>query len=357
MRLDDYVTLGRSGLRVSPLGLGTMTFGTDWGWGADETAARAVFDRYLDAGGNFLDTADAYTAGKSETWLGKFVKERGLRDRTVIATKFTFNTEHGNPNAGGNGRKNIHRAIEGSLRRLGTDYVDLYWLHCWDMVTPVEEVASTLDELVRAGKIRYVGLSDVPAWYAARYQTLAERNGWERVSALQLEYSLLERSIEREHVPMARELGMAVVPWSPLASGFLAGKYRRDGERAAGEGRIGVMKDSTNPVFERLARPSEKAWRILGAVLSSARDLGCSPAEVALCWVIGQVGITSTLLGVTKLDQLAGNLRALEHTLPTEIRARLDAASSLDTVHPYMYFGEVFQDLINGGARVRRWTP
>ncbi len=357
MKLDDYVTLGRSGLRVSPLGLGTMTFGTDWGWGADERAARAIFDRYLDAGGNFLDTADLYTAGKSETWLGKFVQERGARDRAVIATKFTFNAEQGNPNAGGNGRKNICRAIEGSLRRLGTDYVDLYWLHCWDLVTPLEEVASTLDDLVRAGKVRYLGLSDVPAWYAARYQSVAERHGWERISALQLEYSLIERTAEREHLPMARELGMAVVPWSPLASGFLAGKYRRDGEHASGEGRLARMKDSTNPVFERLVRPSEKAWRTLDAVQSAARDLGCAAAEVALAWVIGQPGVTSTLLGVTKIEQLDGNLRALERTLPAEIRARLDQASALDNVHPYMYFSDTFQDLIRGGTRIRRWAP
>jgi aryl-alcohol dehydrogenase-like predicted oxidoreductase len=356
MRLDDYVTLGRSGLCVSPLGLGTMTFGSDWGWGADEAAARALFDRYVDAGGNFLDTADVYAAGTSETWLGKFVKDRGSRDRAVIATKFTFNADPGNPNAGGNGRKNLHRALEGSLRRLGTDYVDLYWLHCWDMVTPVEEVGSTLDALVRAGKVRYVGLSDVPAWYAARYQSVAERHGWPPVSALQLEYSLIERTVEREHVPMARELGMAVVPWSPLAGGLLAGKYRRDGERASGEGRIEVMKDSTNPVFQRLTHPSEKSWRTLDAVQSAARELDRSAAEVALAWVIGQPGVTSTLLGVTRIEQLNGNLRALERTLPPELRARLDEASALDSAHPYMYFGPAFAGMIRGGARVHRWT-
>src|SRR6476660_8952914 len=212
MRLNEYITLGRSGLRVSPLCLGTMTFGTEWGWGSEETVSRSVFDRYVDAGGNFVDTADAYTGGKSEELVGKFIAERKLRDRIVLATKFTFNAQPGNPNAGGNGRKNIYRALEGSLRRLGTDYIDLYWLHAWDMMTPFDEVVNTLSDLVREGKIRYYGLSDVPAWYTARAATFAEYNSRERPIALQLEYSLVERTIKREHVPAARELGFAVCP-------------------------------------------------------------------------------------------------------------------------------------------------
>src|SRR4051794_39168088 len=172
MKLTDYVTLGRSGLRVSPLCLGTMTFGTEWGWGSDEKTAAAILDRYFEAGGNFLDTADGYTGGRSETMLGGFIAERRARDRVVLATKFTFNAEPGNPNAGGNGRKNVYRALEGSLRRLRTDWIDLYWLHAWDTVTPVEEVVATLDDLVRAGKIRHYGFSDVPAWYAAKAHTM-----------------------------------------------------------------------------------------------------------------------------------------------------------------------------------------
>src|SRR5579862_2968272 len=196
MSVKDYVTLGRSGLRVSPLTLGTMTFGTEWGWGAEENTSRDVFNRYIDAGGNFIDTADLYTAGTSEKMVGKFITERNLRDRVVLATKFTFNAEPGNPNAGGNGRKNVYRALEGSLRRLKMDYVDLYYLHAWDTVTPVEEVISTLTDLVRAGKIRYYGFSDTPAWYVARAQTLAEKEGKEKLVTLQLEYSLVERTIE-----------------------------------------------------------------------------------------------------------------------------------------------------------------
>src|SRR5499433_3521470 len=185
MRLNEYTTLGRSGLRVSPLCLGTMTFGTEWGWGSEENVSRSVFDGYIDAGGNFVDTADAYTGGKSEEMLGKFIAERKLRDRVVLATKFTFNTDPGNPNAGGNGRKNIYRALEGSLRRLKMDYVDVYWLHAWDTVTPVEEVISTMSDLVRAGKIRHYGFSDTPAWYLARAQTLAQCQATEPLVALQ----------------------------------------------------------------------------------------------------------------------------------------------------------------------------
>src|SRR5262249_7912809 len=238
MKLNEYVTLGRSGLRVSPLCLGTMTFGTEWGWGSDEGAAAAILDHYLEAGGNFLDTADMYVNGRSEEILGRFIAERRARDRIVLATKFTFNAEPGNPNAGGNGRKNVYRALEASLRRLRTDYADLYWLHAWDTVTPVEEVLDTLTDLVRQGRIRHFGFSDVPAWYAARAETLAEQQGKDRIIALQLEYSLVERTIEREHVTAARELGMGICPWSPLAGGFLAGKYRRGAGGAVGEGRL-----------------------------------------------------------------------------------------------------------------------
>ena len=177
-----------------------------------------------------MDTADGYTNGKSEEMVGKFIKEAKARDRVALATKFTFNAQPGNPNAGGNGRKNMYRAIEGSLRRLQTDYIDLYWMHVWDMVTPVEEVLSSFDALVRAGKVRYIGFSDVPAWYVARAQTLAEQLGRERIIALQLEYSLVERNIEREHIPAAQELGIAICPWSPLAGGILSGKYKREGK-------------------------------------------------------------------------------------------------------------------------------
>ena len=350
MKLNDYVTLGRSGLLVSPLCLGTMTFGTDWGWGTAEDTSRAIFNHYVDAGGNFIDTADMYVGGKSEEMLGRFIAERALRDKIVLATKFTFNAQPGNPNAGGNGRKNAIRAIEGSLRRLKTDYVDLYWLHAWDMVTPVEEVVDTFNDLVRAGKIRYYGFSDVPAWYVARAQTLAELQGKERLAALQLEYSLVERNIEHEHVPAALELGLGICPWSPLASGFLSGKYSRSGQTAGG--RLETTKNSGNPAFEKF---TERNWKILDALLDAAKQMGRSPAETALNWVATQPGVSSTIIGATKIEQLQKNLASIEFEIPREQREKLDQAGALERAHPYMYFAEPFQGMIHGGVRARGW--
>lgn len=354
MSLSEYVTLGRSGLKVSPLCLGTMTFGTEWGWGSEENVARSIFDRYLEVGCNFIDTADMYTQGKSEEMLGKFIADSKSRDRVVLATKFTFNLQPGNPNSGGNGRKNIYRAIEASLRRLQTDFIDLYWLHCWDRVTPVEEVVGTLTDLVREGKIRYYGFSDTPAWYVARAQTIAEREGKERLIALQLEYSLIERNIEREHIPVAQELGIGICPWSPLAGGFLSGKYRRDGATGQGDGRLEITKSSRNPAFDRF---KERNWQVLDTFLEVAKKIGRPPAQVALNWVTTQPGITSTIIGATKLHQLEDNLRAIEFTIPADLRKRLDEASAVEAVHPYIFFGDLIQPMVNGGTAVRPWQP
>jgi len=353
MNVKNYVTLGKSGLRVSPLTLGTMTFGTEWGWGSEESAARAIFDRYLDAGGNVMDTADMYTNGKSEELLGKFIAGSGLRDRIVLATKFTFSADPANPNAGGNGRKNIYRALHGSLRRLQTDYIDLYWLHAWDTITPIEEVVNTLNDLVREGKVRHYGFSDTPAWYVARAQTLAEKEGKERLIALQLEYSLVERSIEREHIPAAQELGLGICPWSPLASGLLSGKYKREGDSGRGEGRLAQAKD--HPVLARLLR-DERNWRIVDVLIDVARQLGKPPAQVALNWVATQPGVTSTIIGATKLVQLEDNLRATEFGIPAELRRRLDEASAIPEIHPYLFYAPVMQAMITGGASVNPWT-
>jgi aryl-alcohol dehydrogenase-like predicted oxidoreductase len=350
MNLKEYTTLGRTGLRVSPLCMGTMTFGTEWGWGADEKVSKEMFDRYLDAGGNFLDTADAYTNGHSEEMIGKFVSEGKLRDRVAIATKFTFNAQPGNPNAGGNGRKNIYRAIEGSLRRLQTDYVDLYYLHAWDMVTPVEEVIETLSNLVREGKIRYYGLSDTPAWYVARAQTLAEQQGKVCVATLQLEYSLLERTIEREHIPAAQELGIGLCPWGPLGGGLLSGKYKREGDTGKGEGRLA----QPNQIFNRF---TDRNWRIVDALQDVAKQFGKPPAQVALNWVATQPGVTSTILGASKMAQLEDNLAAIEFTIPAELRKRLDEASTPELTHPYNFFVPFTQSRISGGVAVRPWTP
>jgi aryl-alcohol dehydrogenase-like predicted oxidoreductase len=351
MRLNEYVTLGRTGLRVSPLCLGAMTFGTEWGFGAEEKPSKEMFDRYIDAGGNFIDTADGYTNGHSEELVGKFVTDRKLRDRAVIATKFTFGAEAGNPNAGGNGRKNIYRALEGSLRRLKTDFIDLYYLHAWDIVTPVEEVVSTLTDLVHEGKIRYYGLSDTPAWYVARAQTLAEKEGKERIATLQLEYSLIERNIEREHIPASQELGIGICPWSPLGGGFLSGKYKKQSATTGtGEGRLA----GGNPMFNKF---SEQNWRIVDVLVEVSKQIGKPPAQVALNWVATQPGITSTILGASKVAQLDDNLASLEFAIPTELRARLDEVSAQPPLHPYNFYQPALQGRISNGTTVQPWKP
>jgi len=332
-----------------------MTFGTDWGWGAPKETAHAILDRYVAAGGNFVDTADGYTSGTSETMIGDWFSERKRRDEIVLATKFSFASRPGDPNSGGNGRKNIMQAIEGSLRRMRTDYIDLYWLHVWDSLTPVEEVLTTMDALVRSGKVRYFGLSDVPAWYLARAQTIAELRGLERVAALQLEYSLVERSIEREHIPAARELGMGLCPWSPLASGFLTGKYERAGVKTRGAGRLEHLQSSSNPAFTKLF--TEKNWSILDTLVDVAREIGKTPAEVALSWIAKRPGVTSTIIGATKIEQLEQNLRALDVTIPEALSAKLEAATRPEEIHPYIFYSEAMRGMITGGTTVRGQSP
>jgi aryl-alcohol dehydrogenase-like predicted oxidoreductase len=346
----NYHLLGRTGLRIAPLALGTMTFGEVWGWGSSEDAARLVFNAYLEAGGNFLDTADMYTQGTSETLVGKFVRERNCRDFVVIATKYTFNPQPGNPNAGGNSRKNMLRSVEGSLRRLETDYIDLYWLHAWDGLTPVEEVMHGLNSLVKSGKVRYIGLSDCPAWYVSRAQTLAEVRGWERVAGVQMEYNLIERNIENEYVPMVLELGMGIVAWSPLASGFLAGKYTRE---SLGEGRLAVVKDSGNPVFDRIVR-KDRNWEIEGAVRRIAHEVGRPAAQVALNWITKRPGVSAVLIGAKSVEQLASNLQALDFDLPAELSSQLEAVSRPESVTPYMFFEPSLREKQTGSTNVTR---
>lgn len=349
MSLSPYYTLGHSGLRVSRLALGTMTFGTDWGWGADKAAAQSLFDHYVDAGGNLVDTADLYTNGESERWVGEFVRERGLRDQMVIATKFSYNGTPANPNAGGNGRKHILAAVEGSLRRLGTDYIDLYLLHTWDTLTPVDEVLRTFDDLVRAGKVRHVGFSDVPAWYASRAQTLAECRGLEPAIALQLEYSLAERSIEHEFLPFGIHHGLGTMVWSPLASGLLSGKYRPSAAGlttgAEGAGRLQTLAASGNPAF---AKFTPRNFAIVAELESVARELGRSMAQVAINWVAHRPGVATVLVGATRLNQLEDNLQALDFQIPDTLLTRLDAVSAPDTPFPYSFFTPAMQAMLAG---------
>lgn len=348
--MGQYYLLGRSGLRVSPLCLGTMTFGTEWGWGSTKETAREVLNGYVAAGGNFVDTADMYTGGRSEEILGELIADQKMRDRLVLATKFTFNTQPGDPNAGGNGRKNIMQSIDGSLKRLKTDYIDLYWMHVWDRMTPIEEVMGTLDHAVRAGKIRYIGLSDVPAWYLARAQTMAEFRGWTSVCSLQLEYSLLERNIENEFVAAARELGMGICPWSPLGGGMLTGKYQRSGQElvGAGEGRLQKTVGG-NPVFDKF---TERNWKIVDGLRSVATELGKSPAQVALNWITKRPGVVSSIIGATKITQLQDNLKALDFDIPASLSLRLDELSRPARPFPYVFFEESMQAGVRGGSSI-----
>lgn len=348
MSLTNFRTLGRSGLIVSPLALGTMTFGTPR-WGSADDVSEAIFTAYVEAGGNFIDTADVYAKGRSEELLGGYVAGRGLRDQLVLATKFGFNAQPGNPHAGGNGRKNIHRALEGSLRRLQTDYVDLYWLHVWDVVTPVDEVLQTLGDLVRAGKIRYFGFSDMPAWYATKAATLAQAHAVPGPVALQLEYSLVERSIEREHLPAARECGLDLTPWSPLAGGFLAGKYERAEAGANGAGRLSGPNPFGNTKF------TDRNWRVLDALRPVAAELGRPLAQVALAWVAAQPGVTAPIVGASRPEQLREAIAALDIRFSPEQLRVLHEAGAPEPTFPYPIFGPDVNRMVFGGHAVRGW--
>lgn len=352
MSLTNFRTLGRSGLVVSPLALGTMTFGTPR-WGASEAASRDIFNAYTAAGGNFIDTADVYAGGMSEELVGRFVADGSRRDELVLATKFGFNAQKGNPNAGGNGRKQVHRALEGSLRRLGTEYVDLYWLHVWDMVTPAEEVLQTLGDLVRAGKIRYFGLSDMPAWYATKMATLAQAHGVPGPIGLQMEYSLVARGIETEHLPAARECGLGMVPWSPLAGGFLAGKYQRASPASvqpvgSDEGRL----SGANPFSGPFSKFTVRNWRVLEALREVAAQLERPLAQVALAWTLTRSGVTSTLIGASRPGQVPDNMAALEIDFsPAQLHA-LNEASAPEAPE---FFSTGLKQMIFGGTNVQDW--
>jgi aryl-alcohol dehydrogenase-like predicted oxidoreductase len=342
MALTDYVTLGRSGLRVSPFCLGAMTFGEDWGWGSSVAESEAILSRFVERGGNFIDTANVYTKGHSEKIIGDVIgRDRGRRDRIVIATKFFGNLYPGDPNGGGAGRKTIVSSCEQSLRRLQTDYIDLYWMHCWDRFTPVEETMRALDDLVRSGKVRYVGFSDTPAWKVSQAQTIAGFRGWAPLVALQIEYSLLERTVEGELIPMALEMGLGVTPWSPLKSGVLSGKYTR--ENAAS-----VKADRGERVTQNLG---EKVYGIIDQLIAIGKELQASPASVALAWVQGRPGVASTIVGARRMDQLDQNLAALDISLSGDQVARLDKLSKPALGFP-MQFLNVASMFSQGGTTV-----
>jgi aryl-alcohol dehydrogenase-like predicted oxidoreductase len=342
MSLDQYITLGRSGLRVSPFCLGTMTFGEDLGWGSSVEESQRIVDRFIELGGNFLDTANFYTKSHSEKIIGDHVgRHSARRDRLVIATKFSGNLYLGDPNGGGSGRKSIIAACENSLRRLQTDYIDLYWLHNWDVHTPIEETMAALEDLVRAGKVRYLGVSDTPAWKVAEANVTARFRGWSAFVGLQIEYSLLERTVEQELVPMALELGLGITPWSPLKSGMLSGKYTRHNA-----GRVKADRGFIGDTFL-----TEKTYAIVDEMDLIAKAHESTVARVALAWVQAQPGVTSTIIGARRLAQLEDNVKALEVKLSAQEIGRLDALTK-----PALGFPQSMQPwfpaIHNGGTSV-----
>ncbi|MET0290069.1 MAG: aldo/keto reductase [Pseudoxanthomonas sp.] len=366
MDLTHYRSLGRSGLLVSPLALGTMTFGAER-WGSDERASRAVFDAYVAAGGNFVDTADMYSAGRSEELLGQLMAETGVRDQLVVATKAGFPRQQGVAHGGGNGAKNIRVALEQSLKRLRTDYIDLYWMHVWDRVTPPEEVLQTLAEQVRAGRILHYGFSNTPAWYVARVATLAQAHGLPVPIGLQYQYSLLDRGVELELLPAGNALGLGLVPWSPLGGGLLTGKYGREmlaqANRASrlpgdGHGTQDAQQDSDgrlngdNPFGGMLF--TERNFAIVDAVRQVAEESGHSMAQVALAWAVQRAGVSSVLIGASRVAQLTQNIASLEVALTLEQQQRLDAASQPPGVNPYFIF-QLPPEMIFGAPHVAGW--
>lgn len=340
MRTLRHHLLGRSGLRVSELCLGTMTFGTEWGTGADAAESRRIFDAYAGAGGNFVDTANRYTEGTSERLVGECIAAD--RDHFVVATKYTLFDRKGDLNFAGNHRKNLVRSLEGSLRRLGTSHVDLLWIHAWDGVTPLEDVVRALDDQVRLGKVLHVGISDAPAWVASRMHTMAEWAGWTPFTALQVEYSLVTREVEHELLPMARHLGLPVTPWSPLGRGLLTGKYT-DAARAAEPKRM-------NP--QTSLQVNERTLAIARAVDAVSARLGKPPAQVALNWVRRRGADLFPIVGARSLAQFRENLAALEWELPDDAAAALDEASAVPLRFPQNFLASKnVQDLMFGGAQ------
>jgi len=342
MELNHYVTLGRSGLRVSPLCLGAMTFGEDAGWGSSVDESQQILDSFIAAGGNFIDTANGYTFGHSEKIIGDHIgRNPSRRDRLVLATKFSSNLYLGDPNGGGSGRKAIINQCEHSLRRLQTDYIDLYWLHNWDVHTPIEETMAALEDLIRAGKVRYIGVSDTPAWKVVEANMTARFRGWSQFIGLQIEYSLLQRSVEAEMVPMAQELGLGITPWSPLKSGALSGKYTRAsaGNHKADRGAF------ITPYL------NERTYALVDELEKIAKAHDSTVARVALAWVILRPGVTSTIIGARRVSQLEDNLKSLEITLSADEIAHLDSLTKPDVPFPQS-MEPLFPAIHNGGTTI-----
>ena len=339
-----YRLFGKSGLRVSEAALGTMTFGQERGWGAPKDESRKVYDAFREAGGNFIDTANIYTDGTSESFLGEFLE--GHRDSVVLATKYSNAAPGNDPNAAGNHRKSMMQAVEASLKRLRTDYIDLYWVHIWDAITPVEEVMRGLDDLVRQGKVLYVGISDVPAWWIAQANTLADLRGWSRFIGLQIPYNLIERTVERELIPMAKALDIGVTAWSPLSNGVLTGKYH-----GHGGSELGRMNSETMKTF---MPEQQRATRIVAAVKIVSEQTGCSMAQVALAWLRYRPVRVIPIIGARKLMQLQDNLASFDLELSAEHLKSLEEASRVELGFPQdLYAIKAVGAIRYGGMRDR----
>ncbi len=331
-----YKLFGRSGLRVSELALGTMTFGEEWGWGSSKEESKKIFDFYAEQGGNFIDTANRYTEGTSEKFVGEFISSD--RDHFVVATKYTLFTRMNDPNFSGNHRKNMVRSLEESLKRLNTDYIDLYWVHAWDYTTPVDEILRGLDDLIRQGKILYIGISDTPAWIVSHANTLAELKGWTQFAGLQIKYSLLDRTAELELLPMARKFKIAVTPWSVIGGGILTGKYSK--ESRPDDGRSTVITTI-----------KERDLNIAETVKQVADEVGCTPSQVALNWVRKQKGVIIPIIGARKLEQLKDNLFCLNYDLSNEQIERLNQVSAIELTFPHSFLNNPnIKNLIYGGT-------
>jgi aryl-alcohol dehydrogenase-like predicted oxidoreductase len=363
-----YYLLGKSGLRVSELCLGAMTFGEEWGWGASKDESRKIFNAYVNAGGNFIDTANKYTEGASEKYIGEFIASD--RDRFVLATKYTSSTRRGDPNAGGNHRKSMVQSLEASLERLSTDYIDLYWVHAWDQTTPVEEMMRALDDLVKAGKILYAGISDAPSWIVSQANTLANLRGWTEFTGLQIEYSLIQRTPERELLPMARALDIGVTAWSPLGNGLLTGKYNKNRDQlpqqqqqqdrslssstvAEGKSRLNMFRSMSPDLVNALL--NETNLLIAEEVSKISKEIGRSPAQVALNWIRRQMLPRQSkiipIIGSRRESQIKDNLACLDYELSNELIQRLNEISKIELGFPHDFLNsEMIKEIIYGGT-------
>lgn len=350
--MEKYINLGKTGLKVSRIAFGAGTFGAAWGdgWSISKSEASAIFNTFLDSGMNFIDTANVYQNGESEKWVGELLKERGGREKIVISTKYTMNMDPTNPLSGGNGKTQMIREVEDSLKRLQTDYIDVLYLHHWDTTTPVEEVMKSLNHIIESGKVRYIGLSNFPGWYLGKADVLSKWYGWEPISTIQMEYNLLERTIEREFTPFAKETGIGIYAWSPLANGLLTGRYDFDLEKREilGAGRV-TKNFVTDPWIDPFTSQAQRTINILKKI---SKELGYSPAQIAAAWILHQPNISGLVAGASKVSQIEQSIESMNIEIPANLLNELNEASKPMPSNPYSFHSGPIQDAISGTAKV-----